>query len=87
MSVGNFIEQNGIFEKFQGVFDGLTDALAKFSGTQWGKEVVKNSQIKKKVLELALPDGDYTLEMVKTIKEAVKYAEKNGIEMNVRIVK
>lgn len=52
-----------------------------------GKEVVKNSQIKKKVLELALPDGDYTLEMVKTIKEAAKYAEKNGIEMNVRIVK
>lgn len=61
--------------------------LANFERGSALGQTVERGEIKKKVLELALPEGNYTSEMVKTIKESVKFAEKNGIEMNVRIVK
>lgn len=59
---------------------GYIDDLANFKKRAWGGDRIEPGDIKKKVLELGLPDGNYTAEIVKTIKEAVKYAEQKGIE-------
>jgi len=62
------------------------DDLANFNGASWGGQVVKGSDITKKVLEVGIPRGA-SKEVVQQIQEAVKYAVDKGIEMNVRVVK
>ena len=62
------------------------DDLANFNGRTWGRDVVKGSDITKRVLEVGIPRGA-SKSVVQQIQDAIKYATSKGIEMNVRVVK
>ncbi|MCO6464986.1 MAG: hypothetical protein J5I53_00060 [Bradyrhizobiaceae bacterium] len=62
------------------------DDLAGFNGRTWGGDVVKGSDITKRVLEVGIPKGASN-SVVQQIQEAGKYAASKGIEMNVRVVR
>lgn len=62
------------------------DDLSNFKGRTWGGDVVKNSDITERVLEVGINKGA-SKSVVSQIQEATKYAAEKGIELNVRVVK
>ncbi len=62
------------------------DDLSKFKDTSWGGQEVLAKDITKKVLEVGIPRGA-SKAVQKEINAVIKYAEKKGVEMNVRVVK
>jgi RHS repeat-associated protein len=62
------------------------DDLANFKGRTWGDDVVKGSDIEKRVLEVGIPKGA-SEKIIEQINKVTEYAKTQGVELNVRVVK
>lgn len=78
----SYLKGNNVFNKLKDYID----KLSSFKGREWSKIIIEEKDIKKKILEVGIPKGA-TKEQIKQINQAIKYAEQQGIKMNVRVVK
>lgn len=62
------------------------DQLYNFKGTKYGSEVVREGDIKKKILEIGIPK-DATPSQVRQMNKAVEYGVSKNITVNIRAVK
>ena len=77
-----YLKNNSVFNKLSGYIDDL----ARFDGAVWGKDIVKGSDITKRVLEVGIPRGASPSQVLQ-INRAVKYALEKGVQLNIRVVK
>jgi hypothetical protein len=77
----SYLKGNAVFNKLAG----YVDDLAGFSGQRWAGEVVEETAIKSRVLEIGIPRGA-TSAQVGQINSAVEYAASKGVQLKVRVV-
>jgi hypothetical protein len=77
----SYLKNNAVFNKLTG----YVDDLAGFNGATWGDDVVRGSDITKRVLEVGIPRGASSSQ-VQQINNAVKYGAEKGVKVNVRVV-
>lgn len=82
VKAASYLKTNAVYNKLVK----YADDLYKFEGKEWAGERVVGDQITSRVLEVGIPRGA-TKSQVTQINNAIKYAENQGIKMNVRIVK
>lgn len=78
----SYLKGNTVYNTLKG----YVNKLATFEGAAWGGDIVRGSDIKKRILEVGIPRYATTAQ-VKQINQAVKYAAEKGITLNVRVVK
>ena len=77
----SYQKNNAVFNKLMGYID----KLASFKKATWGDDMVKESMIRKRVLEVGIPRGA-TSSQVKQMNNAIKYGESRGVKVNIRVV-
>ena len=78
----SYLKNNAVFNKLIG----YVDDLAGFNGATWGDDVVRGSDITKRVLEVGIPRGASSSQL-QQINNAIKYGAEKGVKVNVRVVK